>query len=110
MLLGGPVEERQEAARAASPVTHVSKDDAAFLIVHGTADGTVPLEQAEIPYAALKKAGVDATFVKIEGGGHGIGGPEVLNRVRAFFEKQLRGQDVEVSDKPIPAPPMPPKR
>jgi len=100
-LRGGPVEEKQEAAKAASPITYVSKNNPPFLIVHGTADNTVPLEQAELFYAALKKAGVDATLVKIEGGGHGIGGPEVQKRVQAFFDKHLRGQNVEVSDKPI---------
>jgi hypothetical protein len=49
----------------------------------------------------LQKAGVDATLVKIVGGSHAIGGEEVLQRVKAFFEKHLRGQDVEVSGKPI---------
>jgi len=102
-LLGGPIGEKQQAAVAASPVTHVSKDDPPFLIVHGTDDRTVPFAQAETLHAALKKAGVDSTFVKIEGGGHGIGGEEVMKRVRAFFEKHLRGRDVEVSDKPVPA-------
>lgn len=103
-LLGGPIGEKQQAAIAASPVTHVSKDDPPFLIVHGTKDRTVPLAQAETLHAALKKAGVNSTFVKIEGGGHGIGGAEVMKRVRAFFEKHLRGRDVEVSDKPIRMP------
>jgi acetyl esterase/lipase len=104
-LLGGPVEEKKDAAKAASPVTYVSMDASPFLIVHGTADATVPLAQAEVLYAALKKAGVDATFVKMEGGGHGIGGPEIQKRVHAFFEKHLRGRNVEVSDTPIPVPP-----
>lgn len=103
-LLGGPIEEKQEAAKAASPVAHVSKDASPFLIVHGTADTTVPLQQAEVLHAALKKAGADATFVKIEAGGHGISGPEVQRRVEAFFEKHLRGQDVEISDATIAAP------
>jgi acetyl esterase/lipase len=100
-LIGGPVAEKQEAAKAASPITYVSKDDPPFLIMHGTKDAIVPLEQAELLDAALKKAGVSSTLVKIEGGGHGFGGPEVAARVQAFFDKHLRGQDVEVSDKPI---------
>ena len=103
-LLGGPIDEKKEAAVAASPVTYVSKDDPPFLVVHGTNDQTVPFAQAETLHAALKKAGVDSTFVRIEGGGHGIGGPEVMQRVRAFFDKYLRGREVEVSDKPIPSP------
>ena len=108
-LLGGPIGEKKEAAKAASPLTYVTKDDAKFLIVHGTKDPIVPLAQAETFYDALKKAGVEAIFVKIEGGGHGVGGPEVQNRVLNFFEKHLRGQDVEVSAEPIVPPPEKPK-
>jgi len=104
-LLGGPIAEKKEAAAAASPVTYVSADDPPFLIVHGTEDRTVPLAQAETFDAALKKAGVESIFVKIAGGGHGFGGPEVDARVAAFFDKYLRGQDVQVSDAPIQAGP-----
>ncbi len=102
-LFGGKVEEKRELARQASPVTYASADDPPFLIVHGTDDPLVPLEQAELMYSALKKAGADATFVKILGGGHGFGGPEVDARVRAFFARHLRGQDIKVSDEPIKA-------
>lgn len=41
------------------------------------------------------------TFIRLTGGGHFIGGPEINARVRSFFDKQLRGQKVEVSDAPI---------
>lgn len=104
-LLGGPIQEKQDAAREASPVTHVSNDSPPFLIVHGTADPVVPLAQAERLYQALKSAGRPVTFIKVEGGGHGIGGPEVQSRVEAFFDKHLRGQSVELSDQPIQASP-----
>jgi len=92
-LLGGPVQERKEAARAASPLTYVTADDAPFLIVHGTADPVVPLPQSEIFAAALKKAGVETTLRVIEGGGHGgpgFAGPEMEAQVRAFFTKHLK--------------------
>ncbi len=108
LLGGGSLEEIKEKLIAASPVTYVSKDDPPFLIVHGTDDNTVPIRQAEILYAALQQAGVEAVFVKIEGGGHGIDGPEVKERVMAFFDKHLRGQQVEVSAEPIKA--APPQR
>lgn len=100
-LLGGSIEEKAELAKEASPITYVSEDDPPFLLVHGTADPIVPLEHAEKLQNALREAGVSATLVKIEGGGHGVGGPEVIQRVRAFFDKHLRGQDVEVSAEPI---------
>jgi acetyl esterase/lipase len=100
-LLGGPLKDKEEVAKNASPVTFVSKDNPPFLIMHGTADKTVPIAQAERLDAALKKAGVDSTFVRIEGGGHGFGGPEVNKRVQAFFDKHLLGKKVEVSSDPI---------
>ena len=103
-LLGGPVEEKKDLAVSASPVTHVTEDDCPFLIVHGTDDRVVPVDQAETLHAALQKAGVDSTLVRVEGGGHGLGGPEITARVQAFLDKHLRGQDVEVSGDPIPAP------
>src|SRR5262245_19821445 len=88
---GGTIDEKKADAIAASPVTHVTKDDPPFLIVHGTVDDVVPIAQAETLYNALKKAGVDATFIKMEGGGHGIGGAEIGRRLAAFFDKQLLG-------------------
>lgn len=100
-LFGGPLADKQAEATAASPVTHVSGDEPPFLVVHGTQDATVPISQAEMFFAALQKAGVDATFVKMEGGGHGIGGPDITARVEAFFDKHLRGQDVKISSEPI---------
>lgn len=102
-LIGGAVQENKDAARAASPITYVSKDDPPFLIVHGTADMTVPFAQSELFAAALEKAGVDATMVAVEGAGHGFKTPEPDKRVRAFFDKHLRDIDIEVSKEKIPA-------
>ena len=101
-LLGGPTAERLDVAREASPVTYATKDDPPFLTMHGTKDPVVPIAQADALHAALEKAGVDSTLVKVEGGGHGFGGEEVVARVNAFFDKHLRGKDVEVSGEPIP--------
>ena len=49
----------------------------------------------------LKKAGVDSTFVPVEGAGHGFAGAEVNDRVRDFLDKILLGKDVKVSSEPI---------
>ena len=83
-LLGGPVAEKEDAAKSASPVTHVTADDPPFLIMHGTDDRTVAIRQAEILHEAQKKAGVKTLFVKINGGGHGIGGPKVEGACKRF--------------------------
>ncbi|GIW82004.1 MAG: hypothetical protein KatS3mg105_3811 [Gemmatales bacterium] len=100
-LFNKPFDERKELAKAASPVTYISKDDPPFLIIHGTKDSIVPISQAELLHDRLEKAGVESNFVKIEGGGHSINEPEVLKRVMAFFEKHLRNKPVEVSSDPI---------
>ena len=86
-------------------MTYVTKDDPPFLIMHGTEDATVNIKQAEIFHAAQKQAGMDTTFVKIEGGAHGFGGPEVDARVKTFFDKHLLGKAVTVSAESIQAQP-----
>ncbi len=55
---------------AISPITHVTKDDAPTLLLHGTRDPLVPLQQSEVMFAKLEKAGVDAELIVREGKGH----------------------------------------
>ena len=105
-LLGGLATEKPDIAREASPMTYVSQDDPPFLVVHGTDDRTVPFAQGEMFYEKLKAAGVDATFIKMEGGSHGIGGPEITARTKAFLDKHLLGKAVEVSAEPIQVAPI----
>ncbi len=95
-LVGGPIQKSKEACRKANPITYVTPDDPPFLIVHGEADRTVPINQSEFLYEALKKAGVDVTFVRVKRGGHGFRGetdpsPERIEQlVIEFFDKHLR--------------------
>ncbi len=56
----------------ASPTTHVSADDAPFLLVHGETDGSVPFQQAEVMQEALETAGVEVKLLRIRGGNHGL--------------------------------------
>jgi len=66
-LVGGPLPEFREAARHASPLTHVSADDPPALIVHGGRDPLVRVDQAVQFEQLLKAAGVDATLVVLDG-------------------------------------------
>ena len=95
-LLGGPMAERMEAARAASPITYVDKNTPPFLIVHGNLDTQVPYSQSETFYAALNAAGVYATLVRIEAGKHQPFYAEAAPQVEAFFEQRLRGHAVNI--------------
>ncbi|HEV8392669.1 MAG TPA: prolyl oligopeptidase family serine peptidase [Vicinamibacterales bacterium] len=71
----------------------VSPGAAPTLIVHGNADNVVPMLEGETMYAALSKAGVPASSVRIEGAGHGFAGA-ALTRATAemvrWFELHLR--------------------
>ncbi|MCZ2340498.1 MAG: alpha/beta hydrolase [Bacteroidales bacterium] len=70
-LLGGTLAEKPELAKLASPLYHVTPDDAPTLIFHGDKDPLVPLAQSEIFAKAMKKAGVECELVVVPGAGHG---------------------------------------
>lgn len=65
-ILGATFEKNPELWRQASPVFHVSKTSAPFLIVHGTRDESVNIKQAQELYDKLHESGVPATFVKVD--------------------------------------------
>ncbi len=99
-LIGGPVEENEEKAIAASPLTYVSKDDPPFLIIHGDQDTTVPVSQSRLFAAALEAAGVETTLDVVAGRGHGTGGPRFEAAIKSFFDKHLLKKEGTVS-KPL---------
>jgi acetyl esterase/lipase len=79
--------------RGGSVVSHITKDDPPFLIVHGDADKTVQISQSERLTEALKKAGVEVTFVPLKEAGHGgpaFSNAEALTRYQEFFDKHLK--------------------
>ncbi len=91
-LLGGRLQDRTAQARAASPVTYIAKEIPPFLIIHGTNDTIVSIEQSELMSTGLRKAGVDVSFIKIQGGGHKLEGSEIDGPAKVFFDKHLLGR------------------
>lgn len=77
----------------ASPVLHVSKKAAPFLIFHGTKDSNVSMAQAQELADKLKEAHVPVRFVKVEDG-HTFQTPEARRLMavesRDFFFHYLR--------------------
>lgn len=96
LLIGGPLRDNADKARSASPVTYVSPNDPPVLTAHGTADRTVPYDQAVRLDAALKKAGVPSHLVTVPGAGHGDFPKDVDERTAAFFARYLLGKNVDV--------------
>lgn len=92
-LIGGTVEKNKAVAAQASPVTHVGKNSAPTLIIHGQDDAIVPIRHAEVFYAALQKAGVETKLLALKDTGH-VGGkidaPETRKEVADFFAKHLK--------------------
>ncbi len=92
-LIGGAVMENKDKATRVNSITYVSKDDPAFLIMHGNKDPTVPINQSELLFEALKKAGVSAHFHTIHGAGHGgpgFSGQNIDEMVSGFFDERLK--------------------
>ena len=91
-FFGAPYSVHPEAWRGASPVFHVSKDDAPFLIVHGTEDQDVPISQAQELFEKLQAAGVPVSFVKVNDV-HTFQSPEARRQLAfetfAFFNRYL---------------------
>ena len=88
-------------AAQASPLTHVTADDAPFLIMHGTEDGVVAPQQSRALYDALKAAGVPARLMMIDGAGHGFRDPRrTFLPVKRFFDRVLKGVRPAEADEP----------
>ena len=86
--------EAPELYRAFSVLTYLDKSDPPFLILHGTADTTVPVRQSEILAAALKKQGVEHQLEIVEGAPHTFHLQPKQKDLRpivvAFFDKHLK--------------------
>ena len=93
LLLGGIVMDQPDKAKAVSALHQVSKDDVPFLILHGTADPGVPVDQSERLHAALKAAGVESTLKLLTGAGHGgkeFDSPESRALIQGFLDRHLK--------------------
>ncbi len=92
-LLGYGVRERPDAARQATPITHVRRDAPPFLNLHGDADPLVPVSQSQAFHEALAAAGADSALIVVPGAIHedpAFWSEPTLTQVRNFLERTLR--------------------
>lgn len=97
-LIGTQLDDKPK-ADAVSPVHYVSKDNPPFLILHGTHDTLVPYAQSVQLEAALKAQNIPVWLQTLPGAGHGgpaFGKPAVIQLMQAFFDRHLKGADVEI--------------
>ena len=102
-LIGGPLKDRQEEGRKASPVTYITPDDAPFLIIHGNKDTLVPYSQATEFETALKAAHVPAILLTGTDGGHVFFSGPLVERMFAFNARHLQGKDVQIPEGAVPS-------
>jgi acetyl esterase/lipase len=77
------------------PINYISADLLPMLVIQGTADNIVPVAQTDVFVDSLKKAGAkDLTYIRIEGGNHGVAYEFNLDVTKpvmeAFFERTLK--------------------
>jgi len=75
-LLGKSFKDDPSVYLAASPIKYVNKDSAPFLIMHGTRDWLVSVDQSREMNAKLKEAGVPVWYLELEGANHGFTGKD----------------------------------
>jgi iduronate 2-sulfatase len=83
-----------ELCRLASPVTYITPDDPPALILHGTKDALVPVEQSQILYARLQAAKVSTELIVIDGAPHSFhlqpAQRDLRPNVIDFFDQHLK--------------------
>ena len=88
-------QDTEQAMELASPVTYVTNASPPFLMVHGTADKTVPVQQSDDLHSLFqKKDSQDVTYLRIEDAGHGVfrqHASETVPAMQQFFDRVLRG-------------------
>ena len=69
-MFGKSRSEAPDLYRAASPLSYVRKSNPPVLILHGTADKSVSIEQSRLFARALEKAGAPVVFEEVTGAPH----------------------------------------
>lgn len=97
-LLGCPIPNCRLKAKRPNPIRFINSNSIypPFLIMHGTADCSVPPHQSQLLQNALTSIGATSNLVLLEGAGHGgaqFTTPENLALVDNFFDTNLGGQN-----------------
>jgi dipeptidyl aminopeptidase/acylaminoacyl peptidase len=89
----GNMDSDSERLDATSPARHADHVKCPILLLHGDGDTTVPIEQSEIEEAALRSAGKNVQFVRLEGDDHylklGTTRVRMLKEIESFLATNI---------------------
>ena len=78
-------------------MTYLDKDDPPLLILHGTNDPLVPLEQSQLLHAAAQQKAIESTLQIVEGAKHSFHlqpkQEDLRERVIDFFDRHLKSKN-----------------
>jgi acetyl esterase/lipase len=74
IFLAGPPSQLAELYAKASPITYARKDAAPTLLLHGTADRKVPVDQSRRYAKKLEEAGAEVKLLELKGAPHDFTG------------------------------------
>ncbi len=85
-FVGGPPAKAGDRYAKASPVTYASKAAAPTLLIHGTRDALVPIEQARRLEKKLREAGAEVRLLPLQGAAHDFTGAHADRAEAAALE------------------------
>lgn len=90
-FMGGKTwEQAPDLYKQASPLTYLTPDDPPTLILHGTIDDIVPIDQADTLAVKLKELGIACMYDRVEGWPHTMDLVDGVNKhCRYFMDKFL---------------------
>ena len=97
----GPLPDYAKQYEERSPINFPDKISKPLMMIHGTADPIVPIEQSRKMYDRLIQSGAESHLLELFGEGHGFRAPE--NIIKAFsaelwFYSEVMGFDYEMAD------------
>ena len=97
-FLGGTYEQQSTKYAEASPIRYVTADDPPTLILHGTVDRVVPINQSDLLAAKLHETGVPYIYDRLPGWPHAMDVANPVNErcvwfMQRFFDRYLKQAD-----------------
>jgi dipeptidyl aminopeptidase/acylaminoacyl peptidase len=94
LFLGEKYADAPKLYEEASPITHVDREDPATLLLHGTIDTIVPINQSDKLAKKLAENDVPYIYAPFKGGYHGYdffkdANPGVMYLIESFLDEYL---------------------